>query len=52
MKMVNLQKAIRLSIASKAESLLINSIGQRPMEQSIHVNPKPQRGVINFIANY
>ena len=34
---------------NKAESLTINSIGQRPMERNTHVNPKPQRGVINLI---
>ena len=36
----------------KAESLTINSIGQRPMERNTHVNPKPQRGVINLIINH
>ena len=33
----------------KDESLTINSIGQRPMEQNTRVNPKPRRGVINLI---
>jgi hypothetical protein len=31
----------------KAESLIINSIGQRPMKQKPQDNPKSQRGEIN-----
>jgi hypothetical protein len=36
----------------KAESPSINSIGQRPMKRNTHINPKPQRGVINLIINH
>jgi len=35
----------------KAESLLINSVGQRPTERNVIKNLKPQRGVINLV-NY
>jgi hypothetical protein len=35
--------------AQKAESLTINSVGQRPMKRDTHVIPKPQRGVIDLI---
>jgi hypothetical protein len=38
-----------LSTSKKAESLTINSVGQRPTKRSTHANPKPQRGVIDFI---
>jgi len=30
----------------RAESPLLNSIGQRPMKRYARTNPKPQRGVI------
>ena len=37
---------------NKAESLAINSIGQRPMKRNTHVNPKPRRGAINLIISH
>ena len=36
----------------KAERLIINSIGQRPMKLNTHANPKPRRGVINLIISH
>ena len=40
------------TVQQKAESLTINSIGQRPMEQNTLANPKPRRGVIDLILNH
>ena len=33
--------------SKKAESLIINSVGQRPTKQKTHANTKPRRGAIN-----
>ena len=36
----------------KAESLIINSVGQRPTKWYAHTIAKPQRGGINLIINH
>ena len=36
----------------RAESPLINSVGQRPTKRSHITNLEPQRGVINLIINH
>jgi len=36
----------------RAESPVINSVGQRPTKRYASTNPKPHRGVINLIVNY
>ena len=35
----------------RAESPVINSVGQRPTKRYAIINAKPQRGVINLIIN-
>jgi len=39
-------------LTKRAESPIINSVGQRPTKRCAYLNPKPQRGVINLIINY
>jgi len=39
-----------LSLIHKAESLIINSVGQRPTERNTHVIPKLQRSAINLMS--
>ena len=41
-----------LVTAQKAESLIINSVGQRPTEWKSCTTSKPRRGVINLIINH
>ena len=41
-----------VKMTHRAESPLINSVGQRPMKRYAYPNPKPQRGVINLIINH
>ena len=41
-----------LKMTRRAESPVINSVGQRPTKQHACSDRKPQRGVINLIINY
>ena len=43
---------IILKPTQKAESLIINSVGQRPTKQNTHANIKLRRSAINLIDNY
>ena len=40
---------MELKMTHRAESLVINSVGQRPTKWRAYSNRKPQRGVINLI---
>jgi len=47
-----MQRKFEQTEIKRAESPIINSVGQRPTNWDAYYNPKPRRGAINLIINY